>query len=38
MTQILDAKYKKDDLAKVDAESGHLTTNKQLKLLIALNR
>ena len=32
MTQILDAKYKKADLAKVVADSGHLATNKQSKL------
>ena len=39
MTRILDAKYKRADLAKVVTESrGHLTTNKQLKLLIVLHR
>ncbi len=37
-TQILDAKYKKADLAKVVTESGHVTTNEQSKLLIALCR
>jgi hypothetical protein len=38
MTQILDAKYKKANLVKVVAESGHLTTDKQSKLLIVLRR
>ena len=38
MTQILDAKHKKADLAKVVAESEHLTTNKQSKLFAVLRR
>ncbi len=33
MMRILDAKYKKTDLAKVIAESVHLTNDKQSKLL-----
>ncbi len=36
MMQILDAKYEKADLAKVVAESKHLTKDKQSKLLACL--
>jgi hypothetical protein len=38
MTQILDAKYEKADLAKVVADSEHLTTDEQSKLLAVLRR
>ena len=38
MTRILDAKYKKAGLAKVVADSEHLTTDEQSKLLIVLRR
>ncbi len=38
MTQILDAKYEKADLAKVVADSGHLTTNEQSKLSTVVHR
>ena len=38
MTRILDAKYKKAHIAKVVADSEHLTTNKQSKLLAVLRR
>jgi hypothetical protein len=34
MTRILDAKYKKAELAKVASESKHLTADKQLKVLL----
>ncbi len=36
MTRILDTKYEKADLAKVVADSGHLTTDAQSKLLTVL--
>jgi transposase InsO family protein len=38
MTRILDAKYEKADLAKVAADSEHLTNDEQSKLLAVLRR
>ena len=38
MMRILDTKYKKADLAKVVADSEHLTTEEQSKLLAVLRR
>ena len=38
MTRILDAKYEKADLAKVVAESDHLTDEEQSKLLVVLRK
>ncbi len=38
MTRILDAKYKKADLAEVDAKREQLTDEEQSKLLVALCR
>ncbi len=38
MTQILDAKYEKANLAKVVADSEHLTIDEQSQLLNVLHR